>query len=158
MSTARARANHKLYLARILLSSWREQLAREQIPSVTLNQAFSAPVREHLLQSYGWFLLEISHPDVLPDSPPVNCAGLPELPEGKAVPGEIREFEQLEQDGWIGDMLAGPDEWATGSRGSGAVTNLASPAPSLPDADALEQWADRLSALFDRMSDSLDEY
>ncbi len=161
MSTARSRANHKLYLARLLLDAWREGLSREQVPAAVLDQAYSGAVREHLVQAYGWFLLELCRTADLPQHPPRNCAQLPPPPEGKAVPGEVREFEQLERDGWLGELLAERDEWsrAAGRGGSrGLATNLASPAAETQGVTELGHAADQLASLFDRMGDSLDEY
>jgi hypothetical protein len=159
VSTARSRANHKLYLARLLLDGWREGLAREQVPAGVLDQAYSGAVREHLVQAYGWFLLELCRTADLPHHPPRNCAQLPPPPEGKAVPGEVREFEQLERDGWLGELLAERDEWAVGGGGDRRIgLNLASPAAEVQGVTELAHAAERLASLFDRMGDSLDEY
>lgn len=159
MSRARARANHKLYLARIVLAAWREALSAQQIPEKTLTQAYSGAVREHLVQAYGWFLLEICQPAELPDKPPRSCADISSGAEGKAIPGEIREFARLEVDGWLADLLDDPDEWAkTAPRSAAAPSNLARTTMELPDPGSFGHWADQLETLFDRMSDSLDEY
>lgn len=159
MSGPRARANHKLYLARILLASWREVLAREQVPAATLSQAFASPVREHLLDAYGWFLLEICQPSELPERPPRRCSELPAVAAGRALSGEIREFMQLESTDWFARLLASWNEWAPPRRhGTPGDSNLASVAPALPGVAELAQWADRLESLFIRMGDSLDEY
>jgi len=159
VSTARARANHKLYLARIVLNAWSDALAAEQTPAKTLGQAFAGAAREHLVQAYGWFLLQISDPSTLPELPPRGCAELPRLADGKAVPGEIREFIQLESEGWIADLLAQSDEWggARGGAGSSSI-NLAAAAPDMHTPETFARWADQLDSLFERMSDSLDEY
>ena len=159
MSTARARANHKLYLARILLDAWQTALEAQQLPARTLNQAFATPVKNHLLESYGWFLLEISQPAALPPAPPQNTAELPAVAAGKALPGEIREFALLEREGWLAELLAESDEWsAQSSRPTGGPVNLARPESALPGPDLLAHWAGQLESLFDRMGDSLDEY
>lgn len=159
MSGARARANHKLYLARLVLAAWRELLAHQEVPAATLNQAFAGPARNHLLEAYGWFLLEICQPPELPAHPPRGCVELPAVTAGKALPGEIREFMQLESGGWLARLLAPCDEWAPPRvpRASG-TPNLVSAALTLPEADELTDWADRLESLFDRMRNSLDEY
>ena len=159
MSSARARANHKLYLARIVLTAWQGALAAQNIPAKTLSQAYAGAVREHLAQAYGWFLLEIAQPSALPDRPPRTCADLPSVAEGKAIPGEIREFAQLESGGWIAEMLVEPDVWSgTGAGRGAAAPNLVIEASAVPGPDIYGRWADRLESLFDRMSDSLDEY
>ncbi|TDG13759.1 hypothetical protein E2F43_09590 [Seongchinamella unica] len=153
MSSARGQANHALYLAKILLAAWRRELAAESISAVTLAQAYLPGVRGHLGHAYGWFLLEIIRPGALPEQPPASLAELPEIAEGKAVPGEIVEFQRLEAEGWIGDMLAG--ESVAGPTASAG--NLATTAPAAGPEQA-EQWVLQLQSLFDRMGDSLDEY
>ncbi len=159
MSTARARANHKLYLARILLDAWQTALQAEQLPARTLNQAFATPVRNHLVESYGWFLLEISQPGSLPAVPPRHTGELPAVAEGKALAGEIREFAQLEREGWLAELLADCDEWGASSTSpAGGSPNLAGPESGLPGPDLLAHYAGQLESLFDRMGDSLDEY
>jgi hypothetical protein len=157
VSSARGQANQALYLARILLAAWRRDLEAESVAAVTLTGAYLPGVRQHLIDAYGWFLLEITRPGALPGQPPRSLSELPEVAEGvaegKALPGEIREFQQLEQGGWIGDMLSGDSLTPAPSRAS----SLAVAAPLTgPEQAAL--WADQLQTLFDRMGDSLDEY
>jgi len=155
MSSARAQANHKLYLAKIQLVAWRQAVAAQDIPATVLAQAFMPAARSHLVEAYGWFLLAVSGLDQLPGKPPARCGDLPDVATGKAVPGEIREFEQLEQEGWLAQLLAEPDEALQSTRAPG---NLAIAPPVSADCDSVQQWVDRLEALFGRMSDSLDEY
>ena len=107
MSTPRAQANQSLYLAKILLSAWEQALSAEDTPALTLEQAFLPAVRTHLMQSYGWFLLEVTGFDVPPDGqPPRAVAQLPEIAAGKAIPGEVREFERLEGGGWLAALCS----------------------------------------------------
>ena len=153
MSSARGQANHALYLARILLAAWRRDLDAESVAALTLTSAYMPGVREHLTNAYGWFLLEITRPGALPAKPPRGLVDLPEIAEGKAVPGEVREFQQLEQGGWLGDMLIADGAAA----GASSPSNLAVAAP-LSGSEQASLWADQLQSLFDRMSDSLDEY
>ncbi len=154
MSRGRARANHSLYLAKILLSAWRHESARESLPQRVLSQAFLPAVRLHLLDAYGWFLLDISGATDLPPEPPHSVTEMPAPPGGKAVPGEVREFQQLEQAGWLHDLQQALIE------SSGAVRpspgNLAT-AADFPDPSQAQGWADALGSCFDRMGDSLDE-
>ncbi len=165
MSGARSHANHRLYLARILLDCWRDALARETVPAVALSQAFGEAVREHLVAAYGWFLLEIIRPEPLPPHPPRGCAELPGAAAGKAVPGEIRELAQLEEGGWLAALLAGEEPGPGIGRGDArrgdarrTEGNLAVPADHAPGPGQLQQWADYLEGLFDRMGEFLDEY
>ena len=155
MSGARSHANHRLYLARVLLDCWRDALARETVPALILSQAFGEAVREHLLAAYGWFLLEITRPEPLPAHPPRGCAELPAVAEGKALPGEIRELAQLEEEGWLAALLSGEEPAPEAPRSAG---NLAVPADHAPGPGHLQQWSDYLEGLFDRMGEFLDEY
>ena len=155
MSSARAQANHKLYLAKILLAGWREAAAEQDVPALTLTQAYLPAVRAHLLDAYGWFLLQVSGSEQGAVAPPHCCADLPEIADGTAVSGEIREFEQLETSGWLAELLAEPAKPGQASRLQG---NLAAPSPAQADCEQVQQWVTRLEEVFDRMSDSLDEY
>ncbi len=153
MGSARGEANQALYLARILIKAWQRDGEQQDVAATTLARAYVPAVREHLIAAYGWFLLEITRPGALPEQPPRGLAELPEIAAGKALPGEIREFQQLESEGWIAEMLqASPDAQTTSSAANLAVVT-SGPTPAV-----VEDWADRLQALFDRMGDSLDEY
>ena len=156
MSSARAQANHKLYLAKILLANWQQAVAVQDIPVATLTQAFLPGVKEHLIGAYGWFLLELTGAEQLSGKPPRGCAGLPGIAAGKAVPPEMREFQQLEATGWLAALLAEQDLPALG--GGRARGNLAVASVDMAGSEQAQQWAQLLEALFDRMSDSLDEY
>jgi len=155
MSLSRAQANHGLYLAKIQLSGWRRALAAQDVPAVTLTQAYLPAVREHLLGAYGWFLLEVSGSEPLSGKPPHDCAGLPDLTAGRVVSGEIREFQQLETGGWLAELLCERDVPVHTAPMQG---NLAVAAPELASCEQAQQWINNLEALFERMSDSLDEY
>ena len=155
MSSARAQANHSLYLAKIVLAAWRRDLAAREIAAVVLSRAYLPALREHLGTAYGWFLLALCGAEAGLDGPPRNCGGLPDVPVGKAVPGEIREFQQLEEGGWLAQMLASDE--APGERPVSAG-NLASAASASPDTQEAGRWIEQLETLFQRMSDSLDEY
>ncbi len=153
MGSARGRANHALYMARLVLAAWRRDAAEESVPAVSLSQAFLPAVRDHLQQAYGWFLLEILRPEPMPAVPPRTCAALPGIAAGKALPGEIREFAQLEATGWLAGLLATGDLQVTGN----APDNLAAGPAFITPAEAAG-WADALQVQFERMADSLDEY
>ncbi len=153
MGSSRGRANHSLYLGRILLGAWRREAGEESVPAATLSQAYLPAVRAHLIDAYGWFLLEITRPEPLPAQPPRCTSELPGIAQGKALPGEAREFERLEQSGWLAQMLEETGEL----RVSASPDNLAS-GPAFITPDDAAAWAEALQALFDRMGDSLDEY
>jgi hypothetical protein len=149
MASARSLANQKLYYARILASSWRQELALQNIPANVLAGAFNDPACQHLCGAYGWFLLEIVPPATLPTVPPVDTTGLPALAPGKALPGE------LEQHGWIAQMLQHDDTLNSSSKTTG---NLAVSVTETPHPDRIDQWIQNMESVFSRMSDSLDEY
>lgn len=156
MSAARGRANQSLYLARILLDAWGEALDRQELPAGVISQAYLPAVKLHLEHAYGWFLLAIVQADLLPDRPPARSDELPPVPEGKVVPGEIRELSQLESAGWLADMLSqAPPVAATQPA---RRDNLVVAAPATPGPAEARDWLTKLAALFERMGDSLDEY
>jgi hypothetical protein len=154
MSGYRSQANHSLYLARIVSSAWRQAIDSEQIPVVTLAQAFDPAVRGHLVAAYGWFLLEITRPDPAPELPPRSCSELGVPAQGRVHPGEIREFQRLEADGWLRDLLR-PQAGAAGRVGQSGNLAVAAAGPGPRE---FEAWGDTLQGFFERMSDSLDEY
>lgn len=151
----RARANHELYLARIVLAAWRDGLAQQEVPARTLAQAFQGAVREHLMSGYGWFLLAVAGGAAPPAGLPRSCDDLLQAPPGEALPGEINEFRQLEATGWLADMLRAPPAESPEPRGQ---HNLATGAGNLPEQAQMARWTEQLDALFSRMDDSLDEY
>tara|TARA_R110002110_G_scaffold107320_2_gene268460 strand:- start:30463 stop:30927 length:465 start_codon:yes stop_codon:yes gene_type:complete len=153
MSSLRGQANHGLYLASLLLGAWRRDLAAEDIPASVLAQAYGPAVRGHLLDAYGWFLLDLQKPAQLPATPPHSVPALPPVAPGKAVPVEITEFARLEQRGWLAELVQEPG--AEQPRRSAA--SLAAPAANLPDPDHLQALAQRLDDAFARVGDFLDE-
>jgi hypothetical protein len=153
MSQCHAQANHRLYLARLLIAAWERELDAQRVPAWTLAQAFEPAVSDHLADAYGWFLLEVARPDDLPAVPPRRCNQLPPTAAGRERPPELREFELLEQQGWLAEVL---QERRGAIAPQRAVTSLAGAAP--PEPARAREWADALQALFDRMSESLEEY
>ena len=138
MSSARAYANQCLYLARIQLQAWARAAEAQSVPGTTVDQAFAPAVRLHLLDAFGWFALHILAATDLPDTPPHRCTELPSVSPGKAVPGEIREFEQLEQAGWLGQLQAMLPPPGRPIRSAG---NLASVDAGVPDWATMSSWA-----------------
>ena len=51
MSGFRAQANHRLYLARLVIAAWQQAVAEERVPVYTLAQAFEIAACEHLKQA-----------------------------------------------------------------------------------------------------------
>ena len=153
MSSLRGQANHGLYLAQLLLAAWRRDLAAEDIPASVLAQAFGPGIRGHLLDAYGWFLLDLQKPAQPPATPPRSVTALAPVAPGKAAPAEIAEFARLEKEGWLAELLREPG--AEKSRRSGS--NLATPSTDLPDPESLLALAQLLEDTFSRMGDFLDE-
>jgi hypothetical protein len=158
---SRGLANHRLYLAQLMLSAWGRDRAAQSVPAVTLDQAFAPGVREHLIAAYGHFLNHVLDPtgSVTADPVPRCCDELPQQLAGKALPGEIREFRQLEQEGWLAQLLAPlptPGPRAAQRRPSpGAL--VVSSAADWPVPEQVDAWCQRLQSIFQRMDDSLDE-
>jgi len=159
LSSPRGLANHSLYLARIQLAAWRAELEREIIPAATLNQAFAPAACDHLKRAYGWFLLTLSGHADTSTAPPQCCSELPDIATGKALPAEIKEFAQLEKEGWLADLLSVhitvPSQYRPVP---GRIGNLAVPTSGSPSVTEVTAYADQLDAHMARMSNSLDEY
>ena len=160
MSSPRARANHALYLAGILIKQWRELLLAQDLPQAAVNAAFDPAVRLHLGHAYGWFLLQLSGEQTSAGEPPSCCEELPPVPEGKMEPGEIAEFRRLEAEGWLHDMLNSASaqpavQSARSPRRAGGGLSVSEVGES--ELERAQQWKSRLETIFERMSDSLDE-
>ena len=154
MSSQRAQANHSLYLAKIQLAAWREQRAQEQIPATVLSQAFLPAIRHHLVEAYGWFLLNLIDVEATDGTPPVSVDTLPPIPPGKALPGDLNELRRLEQSGWLAELLA-PVRRDAASPSSAA--NLAVAGPAAPGPDDVAAWCSAMGEVIDRIGDTLDE-
>jgi hypothetical protein len=154
MANARGLANHALYMAKLLLEAWQRDLARKDCVTGAIDAAFAPAVRGHLLDAYGWFLIAMMRITQLPEQPPHRVADLPKVGPGIAVPGEVLEYEGLEADGWLARLQA-PLPQGLPKRPKGPVLASAGVYPNITD---YREWADTCERLFDRMSDSLDEY
>ena len=133
------------------------ELAREELPARVVLEAVGLAVRRHLLEAYGWFLLELAEADDLPSEPPLGMAGLRAGWSLKQpLRGELVELDQLERQGWLAELLAPPSTSQGGRRDGGADL--------LPLAEAgwsetqLRDWHDQLAELIDRMGHGLDEW
>lgn len=156
MSSHRGRANQSLYSAGILISSWRSALDAGNVPAGALNDAFLPAVHLHLRRAYGWFLLQVSGEGDWSAEPPGRTGELPPVPEGKAVSAEVREFEQLEKGGWLADFLSFRDG-APRAPAARAEVGLSVVALDSNDCNDAMQWKRNFEALFERMSDVIDE-
>ena len=158
---SRGLANHRLYLARLLLAAWERDRADEIIPAIMLDQAYAPGSREHLIAAYGHFLCYVFDPTgaATAGAMPRSCSDLPAQTPGKALPGEIREFRLLEQEGWLGELLAPlPEPGPSGGQRRAVADTLAvSTAVEWPTPDRVADWHQRLSRIFQRMDDSIEE-
>ncbi|MFK7978073.1 MAG: DUF6586 family protein [Halioglobus sp.] len=160
MTAARGNANQSLYLAKIVLDAWAAAKATQEIAEAVLEQAFLPGVREHIITAYGWFLLESAGFDDWRDAPPTSVTGLPSVAEGKATSGELREFQLLEDEGWLQNLLAEIDfsRPTPSPRSRASRNNLALAASTVPSLEDARAWHMQLTALIERMRDSFDEY
>jgi Family of unknown function (DUF6586) len=155
MSSPRARSNQALYYARIVLRSWSTMIAEEEIPAATLHGAFSDPVRAHLRNAYGWFLLELA--DQGADAEVPGCFDdLAPPATGKAVSPELRELAQLEESGFLSILMHTSATEAAAQRAEPG--NLATATILGADYHELHKCAENFEALCERMRNSLDEY
>ncbi len=155
MSTARGLANQKLYHANILIRMLGAELAREELPAPRVLEAVGLAVRRHLLEAYGWFLLELADISELPAEPPLSIGAL-EQHYGLAEPrrGELVELGQMEQGGWLAALQAEPAR----TRSTAGNANLLALAEQPWSEQGLRQWHDSLADLIDRLGHGLDEW
>ncbi|WOJ94244.1 hypothetical protein R0135_03530 [Congregibacter variabilis] len=162
MPRTRGEANRALYRARILLEAWDRLRVEARHAESVLIGAFVPAVRLHLRDAYGWFLLSVSGvDDSLAADLPGSTRDLPAPPAGKALIPELAEFSQLENTGWLAQLLAGEPE--AGYDGPVAAGRGASQGLLVSDREPLGYavvlaWADALTAIMSRMDDSLAEY
>jgi hypothetical protein len=158
LSSARALANQKLYFASLHLRMLARELAGEDVPASLLLEAVGQSVQMHLQDAYGWFLLELGGIDALPKTPPNSVAAAHQAyPQIDLSRGEMIELQNLEQRaGWLQEMLL--------QRGTSTATGPATQPDGLSlvetswNEQQLQNWAQKLSAIIERMSDSLDEW
>lgn len=154
MSRTRAEANQALYLARILLGAW-DQARESGQPEAQLLGAFLPAVRLHLGQAYGWFLLSVSGVSEASGAAlPRSTAALAPPEPGRSPAPELRELAQLEQSGWIADMLA--DASPSPGPASSPPLLLGSDRQQ-PGYAVAAAWAAALEDMMLRMDDSLAE-
>jgi len=156
VNSSRARANQALYHASILIDSWHAGLEAGVHPAMVVNQAFLPAVHAHLNAAYGWFLLQVSGEESWDGAPPASTAQLPPVPQGRAVSAEVREFRQLEKDGWIGGFLQALSN-APGRTGSRGEAGLSLMSVDEPGCDVALAWKQDFEVLFERMSNAIDE-
>lgn len=155
MATARGKANQHAYHALILLESWQQQRNAEQLPARVLDDAFGESVQLQLNRAYGWFLLVVAGTTELPSLPPLSAQNLPPVPDGVALPGQLRELRSLEQSGWLGQMQSLRSR--TGSTPVTSGAKLGAVGGSDFQRQQMLSWHGELLLLFDRMTQLMDE-
>lgn len=156
MVSHRARANHALYLASIVLQAWERERAGSPHASSAVDLAFAIAAIAHLRNAYGWFLLAVHCPERELREPPRSCAELPPQPEGRALNLQIEELMRMEEGGWLAQLLGPLPEPGPAGNSERAMA-LLSRSSDTPDPEQLRHWHGALSEVFDRMSDTLDE-
>ena len=92
MSQAQSFANHCMYMASVVLESWRRAIAEEGKPLSVLTASFGPAVRLHLLDAYGWQLLACNRVTSMPTKPPHRAVDVPPLANGIAQSPEVTEM------------------------------------------------------------------
>jgi len=146
-----AYANQSLYHASILLSGWRAELERGNVPESQVNQAYASPVQVRLLDGYGWLLLAACRIRQLPDSPPLSVSDLPALPAGLVRPAEVEACAQLEQSGWVAALKAPISNSPVVRRSDSLAVETGA------NLEQFEDWAQQLAGLAETVSDAIDE-
>ncbi len=156
MITPRAMANQCLYYAAVQLTAWQQALTQARTPAHVLDVAFGAAVCEHQRRAYGWFLLSLAGETNLPEAPPARVSELAAPAVGEAVSNELQECALLERQGFIAELLAAqltPTQCQPKPRHSLAVEQQAVYSFGLQS-----QWQEALGDLFERLSQTLDEW
>lgn len=151
----RGAANQSLYLARIVLAGWDAERDRGRYPDATVTAAYWPAVCRHLWDGYGWFLLAVSGvADASSDELPATTADLQTPEAGRARPPELREFELLERDGWLSELLAADVQPGASGRSASGVIGSDRGAPAFALA---ARWVALLEQTMQRMDDFLAE-
>ena len=131
-------------------------------PEAVLLEAYGQAIQGHLLDAYGWFLLELADVVDLPEAPPsslLEMTSVIEIPQ--PVRGELVELQNLENAprSWLAGLLAAPHHGVSDTGGSAATVNvLASSQVPGWNSTELGNWYDQLLEMTERMSDSLNEW
>lgn len=152
----RGLANRKLYHASILIRMLGPELGREDLPAQVVLEAVGLAVRQHLLEAYGWFLLELAGVEDAGSSPPTSVAALQrDYALDEPLRGELVELLQLESQGWLASLLSSPG--VGGHATSRDPDRLAVVEQSWSE-DMLRNWYENLADLIDRLGHGLDEW
>jgi hypothetical protein len=138
-----------------LLTGWDAERERGRFPDATVTAAYLPAVCRHLRDAYGWFLLAVCGiADAPAEAPPETTAELAAPESGRERPPELREFELLERDGWLADLLAADLHPGPVTGGEAGVIGSDRGAPGYA---LVARWASRLEETMQRMDDLLAE-
>ena len=153
MSQAQSFANHSMYMASVVLESWRSAIAEDSKPLSVLTASFGPAVRLHLLDAYGWQLLACNRVPSIPTKPPHRAVDTPPLATGIAQSPEVSEMAMLERSGWLADLQREipPGLAPQASRSFIAVSS------NVFDFDTARHCFAELESLMARVADAIDE-
>lgn len=153
MSSPRALANHARYLATLQMDAWQQARAVSSRPAWIVDAAFAPAVQLHLRNTYGWVLLAAARVAQAPPQPPGSVDELPAIAPGIATSAELTHCRELEQAGWLADMLAPLPAGSPPPRNPGLLATTR----SLPDLAQYRAWAEALDQLLAAIDLTLEE-
>jgi hypothetical protein len=153
VSQAQSFANHCMYMASVVLESWRNAIAEESKPSSVLTASFGPAVRLHLLDAYGWQLLACNRVISMPTKPPHRAVDVPPLANGIAQSPEVTEMALLERSGWLADLQREIPPGLTPQTASGFIAVSS----NVFDFDTARHCFGELESLMARVADAIDE-
>ena len=113
-------------------------------------------MRQHLLEAYGWFLLELAGVDVAREAPPAGVAALQrDYGLDEPLRGELVELLHLERQGWLAALLSPPD---VGLRTTPRDPDRLAVVEYTWSEETLRSWHENLADLIDRLGHGLDEW
>jgi len=142
-----------MYMASVVLESWRDAIAEQTKPSSVLTASFGPAVRLHLLDAYGWQLLACNRVISMPTKPPHRAVDVPPLANGIAQSPEVTEMALLERSGWLADLQREIPPGLTPQAPSGFIAVSS----NVFDFDTARHCFAELESLMARVADAIDE-
>ena len=153
MNGPRALANHTRYLATLQMQAWQQAQAASNPPAWIVDAAFAPAVQLHLRHTYGWVLLAAARVAQAPPQPPQSVDALPAFAPGIPTSAELTQCRELEQAGWLADLLAPLPIGSPPPRKPGLLATTR----GLPDLDQFRVWAEALDELLAAIDLTLEE-
>ena len=153
MSQAQSFANHCMYMASVVLESWRNAIAEGSKPLSILTASFGPAVRLHLLDAYGWQLLACNRVTSIPTKPPHRAVDVPPLANGITQSPEVTEMALLERSSWLADLQREIPPGLTPQGASGFIAVSS----NVFDFDTARHCFAELESLMARVADAIDE-